>query len=283
MLAVVVGLATAHAGQRGHKPVLVTAKSRAVAPGELLVLTITTAAAVPEVAVTGLGRTFAAYRESPLVWRALVGLDLDIRVGAHELSVRAGAAPETATTYRFVVTPRKFATRTLTVDPAFVDPPAEVQARIQADASRLSLAYASSSPQRLWSGRFVRPVKEPANSAFGTRSIFNGQPRNPHSGADFASLAGTPVRSPNAGRIVIAGDLYFTGNTVVIDHGLGLFSLFAHLHSIDVREGDPVVTGQFVGNVGATGRVTGPHLHWSVRVNDARVDPMSLLAVLGNN
>jgi murein DD-endopeptidase MepM/ murein hydrolase activator NlpD len=75
--------------------------------------------------------------------------------------------------------------------------------------------------------------------------------------------------------------LYFTGNTVVIDHGLGLFSLFAHLQSIDVREDDTVVTGQFVGNVGATGRVTGPHLHWTVRVNDARVDPMSLLAILG--
>jgi len=210
-----------------------------------------------------------------------VGLDLEIKAGAHVLSVRAGAAPEAAATFRFVVAPKKFATRILTVDPAFVDPPPEVQTRIQADASRLNLAYASSAPQRLWSGRFVRPVKEAANSAFGTRSIFNGQPRNPHGGADFASLTGTPVRSPNAGRIVIAGDLYFTGNTVVIDHGLGLFSLFAHLHSIDLREGDSVVTGQFVGNVGASGRVTGPHLHWSVRVNDARVDPMSLLAVLG--
>ena len=89
------------------------------------------------------------------------------------------------------------------------------------------------------------------------------------------------MASPNSGRIVVAADLYFTGNTVVIDHGLGLFSLFAHLQSMDVKEGDTVATGQVVGKVGATGRVTGPHLHWTVRVNEARVDPMSLLAVLG--
>jgi len=179
------------------------------------------------------------------------------------------------------VAPKKFPTRQLTVDPAFVTPPAEAQVRIKADAERLTRVWASSSPMRLWSGQFVRPVTASANSAFGSRSVFNGEPRNPHGGADFSSPAGTPVRSPNAGRIVVAADLYFTGGTVVIDHGLGLFSLFAHLQSIDVREGDTVVTGQFVGNVGATGRVTGPHLHWTVRVNEARVDPMSLLAVLG--
>ncbi len=260
--------------------VTVTARSRATAPGELLVLTISTAAPVTSVRVTGLDRTFPAFRENPESWRVLVGLDLDVKPGPHVLTVEAepGAA---RTTWKFIVAAKTFPTRKLTVDPAFVDPPAEVQPRIKADTERINNAYRSSSPERLWSGAFVRPVTEAANSAFGTRSVFNGQSRNPHSGADFASPAGTPVRAPNSGRVMVAGDLYFTGNTVLVDHGLGLFSVFAHLQSIDVREGDTLATGQILGKVGATGRVTGPHLHWSVRVNDARVDPMSLLASLG--
>jgi murein DD-endopeptidase MepM/ murein hydrolase activator NlpD len=169
------------------------------------------------------GREFPAFSESPTEWRALVGIDLDVKPGRYDLVVVAGEAATDQTTYRLVVAPKKFATRQLTVDPAFVNPPAEAQARIQADAERLSRVWASSSPVRLWSGNFVRPVAAPANSAFGTRSVFNGEPRSPHGGADFSSLAGTPVESPNAGRIAVAADLYFTGNTVVIDHGLGCF------------------------------------------------------------
>ena len=116
----------------------------------------------------------------------------------------------------------------------------------------------------------------------GSRTILNGQPRSPHSGADFNSPAGTPIKAPNAGRVVLAGDRYFTGNTVMIDHGLTMFSLFAHLSEIDVHAGDSVKAGDVVGKVGSTGRVTGPHLHWSVRLNGARVDPLSLLAALAH-
>jgi murein DD-endopeptidase MepM/ murein hydrolase activator NlpD len=123
-------------------------------------------------------------------------------------------------------------------------------------------------------------VSDPANSAFGTRSIFNGKARSPHAGADFLSPAGTPIHAPNAGTVVIAHGLYYSGNTIVIDHGLGLFSMLAHLSVIDVHEGDHVTVGQVLGKVGATGRVTGPHLHWAVRSGDARVDPLSVLEVL---
>src|SRR5262249_46646663 len=110
---------------------------------------------------------------------------------------------------------------------------------------------------------------------------FNGQARAPHAGADFPAPVGTPIHAPAGGRIVLARDLYFTGNTVVIDHGLGLFSLLAHLSQIDVQEGASVAADQIVGLVGATGRVTGAHLHWAVRLNDARIDPVGVLAVLG--
>jgi murein DD-endopeptidase MepM/ murein hydrolase activator NlpD len=124
-------------------------------------------------------------------------------------------------------------------------------------------------------------VPQAANSRFGSRSIYNGQPRSPHGGADFLSPAGTPIKAPNAGHVAIARDLYYTGNTVVIDHGLGLFSVLAHLSAIDVHEGDTIVAGQIVGKVGATGRVTGAHLHWGIRLAGARVDPLSLLALAG--
>jgi murein DD-endopeptidase MepM/ murein hydrolase activator NlpD len=179
------------------------------------------------------------------------------------------------------VTPKRFATRRLTVDDLYVEPPAEVIARIQEETALLAALWEASVPERLWTGAFARPVPDPANSVFGSRSVFNGQPRSPHAGADFRSGAGTAVRAPNAGRVVLARDLYFSGHTVVIDHGLGLLSLFAHLSRIDVVVDAPVAAGQVIGLVGATGRVTGAHLHWAVRLNGARVDPLSLLALLG--
>jgi murein DD-endopeptidase MepM/ murein hydrolase activator NlpD len=212
----------------------------------------------------------------------LVGIDLDVAVGTYPVTV-VGDLPRAPVraTHQLVVVPKKFPTRTLTVDEAFVNPPAEVQGRIEREARDLAALWASAGSAQLWTGPFLAPVSDPANSAFGSRSVYNGQARSPHTGADFLSAAGVPVKAPNGGRVVLARDLYFTGNTVVIDHGLGLFSILAHLSRIDVHEGDAITTGVVVGLVGATGRVTGPHLHWSVRAGGARVDPLSVLAVLG--
>ena len=153
------------------------------------------------------------------------------------------------------------------------------QERIEREARELAAAWELSSDVPLWSGRFVDPVPDAANSAFGTHSVYNGVPRSQHSGADFASPTGTPVLAPGGGRVVLAESLYFTGGTVVIDHGLGLVSLLAHLSRIDVRVGTDVVTGAVIGLVGATGRVTGPHLHWIVRYGAVSVDPMSVFTL----
>ncbi len=120
-----------------------------------------------------------------------------------------------------------------------------------------------------------------ANSAFGTRSVFNGERRSPHRGADFLSPAGTPVAAPSTGVVLLAGDLYYTGGTVVLDHGAGLISIFAHLSSVDTKTGERVEAGAVLGKVGATGRVTGAHLHWTLLANGVRVDPLSLLELLG--
>jgi murein DD-endopeptidase MepM/ murein hydrolase activator NlpD len=210
-----------------------------------------------------------------------VGIDLDTAPQTYWIEVNAPDHSEaTRTSAPIRVVAGHFRTRKLTVDEAFVNPPPEAQERIAREAAELNNLWAHSATTNLWTGPFVRPVPDPANSAFGTRSILNGQPRSPHSGADFISAAGTPIKSPAAGHVVLAGDRYYTGNTVMIDHGLGLFSLFAHLSEIEVKVGDTVTAGEVLGKVGATGRVTGPHLHWSVRLNGARVDPLSLLAVL---
>jgi murein DD-endopeptidase MepM/ murein hydrolase activator NlpD len=260
----------------------VAVAARSIQPGELVVLTVKTPPGVERLRVRAFDRDAPAFEDRAGSWRALIGIDLDVTPGAHvvTLDARAGTRALHAS-HELVVTPRKFATRTLTVDEAYVNPPPEVQERIAQDNADLLRVWQSSAPKRLWTEAFVRPVPGQSVSRFGTRSIFNGQARNPHNGGDFLSPAGTPIEAPNAGRVALARDLYFSGNTVVIDHGLGMFSTLAHMSQIDVAEGEVVKAGQVVGRVGATGRVTGPHLHWAVRVGGARVDPLSVLAVLG--
>lgn len=260
----------------------IQAAARAMQPGEVVRLTIRTTEPVTSMSVSAFDREFAPFRIDDASWQVLLGIDLDVKPGAHTVSVVTTGDSGTRSTVRTIdVKDKAFRTRRLTVEPRFVDPPASIAARIAREATRLNAIWASVTPDRLWNGVFMPPVSDPANSAFGSRSVFNNQPRSPHGGADFASPTGRPVKAPNAGRVVLADDLYFTGGTVVIDHGLGLVSLFAHLSSIDAVVGSLVATGDVVGRVGATGRVTGPHLHWTVRLAGTRVDPLALMNVTG--
>jgi murein DD-endopeptidase MepM/ murein hydrolase activator NlpD len=275
-------IAAAPAVVRGAD-VAVSVAARSIQPGELAVLTLTTNQAIDDVRVRAFGKDLTPIRTGSREWRVLIGIDLETKPGRYDVSITTAPAGTERITQLLTVLPKTFATRRLTVDAAFVNPPAEEAARIKDDTERLNRVWASSSQTSLWSGAWMRPVPGTANSVFGTRSIYNGEPRSPHSGADFQGAPGTPVKAPNSGRVVLAGDLYFTGNTVVIDHGAGLFSLFAHLRAISVHEGDSVTTGAVLGELGATGRVTGPHLHWAVRIAGARVDPLSLLALLGDS
>lgn len=274
-IALTVFLTSAFDGTQG-KPPQVSRISRDVRPGEVLMLTVE--AASGPVTVRAFNKDWAAYAVDRGRWRALVGIDLETKPGHYTAAIRAGSE---AIEYPVDVLRHAFPTRRLTVDPDLVNPPPDAQERIARENAELHQIWTHPAPQRLWSGAFIRPVPDPANSAFGTRSILNGEARSPHGGADFLSPAGRPVKAPNAGRVALAQSLYFTGNTVILDHGMGLFSLFAHLSKMNVAAGQTVATGDVVGEVGATGRVTGPHLHWTVRLNDARVDPLSLLYVLG--
>lgn len=265
----------------------VTHKARSLQPGELVVLTIASNNALSTIDVKAFGRTHRVQALPPTTtrphaWIALVGIDLDVRPGTYSVSVSAaGPAGKATARYRLPVRSKRFATRRLTVDPDFVDPPASEAARIERERAALTAAWeGSAGPNPVPELSFVLPVLHKPNSAFGTRSIFNGQLRSSHSGADFPSPAGTPINAPASGKVVIADDFYFSGGTVVVDHGLGIVSLFAHMSQMLVKPGDDVAQGTVLGLVGATGRVTGPHLHWTVRVNGGRVDPLSLVALL---
>lgn len=261
----------------------VAVAARSVQPGELTVFTMTTTEPVDSMRLRAFDREIPAFRDARLTWRALVGVDLGVAPNTYTVAIDAKTSEQSShTTYTLRVEPRRFPTRTLVVDDAFVSPPAALRDRILKEAAELEALWTRSASGRLWADPFVLPVPGRAVSRFGTRSIFNGKPRSPHSGADFLSPAGTPVEAPNAGRVVLARNLYFLGNTVVIDHGLGLFSTLAHLSEFDVGQDEQVVAGQLIGRVGATGRVTGPHLHWAVRASGARIDPLSLLALLGS-
>lgn len=259
----------------------VTARARALHPGEVVILTITADAPLTAVRARAFDHTLPSVKVGE-TWRVLVGIDLDVAPGTHPVTIEADSSTGPATTrHDLVVTAKAFPTRRLKVNPDFVNPPASALARIQ-EESKLQNAIWSAPPTAPATPEitFIAPVPHAANSAFGTRSIFNGEPRGAHSGADFLSPTGTPVRAPAPGTVVLARDLYYSGGSVVIDHGLGLFSFFAHFSAITAKVGDVVNAGDIVGRVGATGRVTGPHLHWTARLNNARVDPLALLELL---
>ena len=184
--------------------------SRSMQPGELVVINATLPADVADVRVTGLDRSAKAYRVDDTRWQALLGIDLDTEPGENvvRLEGRRGIEPFSMET-RITVLPKEFPTRRLKVSPDFVNPPKAVQERIERESKLLQKVLGDSADERLWEMPFVRPVPHRANSRFGTRSVFNGEPRNPHSGTDFLSPAGTPVRAPAAGRVVLAQPLYF--------------------------------------------------------------------------
>lgn len=175
------------------------------------------------------------------------------------------------------VQPRDFPVKRLWVEEEYVTPPQEVQERIRREAELLQAVYEIYTPQWLGDGRFHVPCEGEIVPNFGERRIYNNKPRSSHSGVDITSPLGSPVQASNAGRVVLGADLYFAGKTVIIDHGLGVFSFYCHFSKIRTERGNFVEKGEVIGEVGATGRVTGPHLHWAVRILGSRVDPFSLL------
>ena len=222
--------------------------------------------------------------ESSSEWRALLGVDLELKAGEYPLSLTgkaADASQQISCGSPIAVQEGKFATESLRVAPNFVQPDAEQLARAEKERERLRAIFATITPERLWSGTFRVPLDGVTTGGnFGKRRILNGTSGSPHGGVDFPALSGTPIYAAQRGRVVLAEPLYFSGNTVILDHGLGLYTFYGHMETIDAKVGDLVETGALLGKVGATGRVTGPHLHWGLTLNRSRVNPLQLVSLL---
>jgi murein DD-endopeptidase MepM/ murein hydrolase activator NlpD len=220
---------------------------------------------------------------SPDVRQALLGVDLEKAAGKYEFTVAAQMQSGERVSCRVMVEVKEghFATENLTVKKQFVEPNPEQEARAEAETKRLREIFDRVTPERLWDGPFRTPLDGVVKGTnFGRRRVLNGHPGSPHSGVDFPAPTGTPVHASQKGRVVLAEGLFFAGNTVIVDHGLGIYTLYCHFSEIDVKAGDIVEAGAILGKVGATGRVTGPHLHWGLTVERARVNALDLLSVL---
>ena len=212
-------------------------------------------------------------------WFALAGVDVEGAAGPSTLriSVRLSGGGVRNLSRTVEIHPAHYRTGSLTVAPKFVEPGPEALEQIRAESQLKAKVFAASAQEPLWGASFRAPVTASPTDSFGTRRTFNGKLASIHKGMDFRAATGTPVHAGNSGVVVLARPLYYEGNCVVIDHGLGLFTLSMHLSRIDVREGQRVTTGERLGLSGATGRVTGPHLHWAVRWQGAYLDPAKLL------
>jgi len=243
-------------------------------PGGVAILDLGTAESRPgDVAFNGYRAPVLQARSG---WVAVVGIPLDTKPGPHSAEFRPTTGDARA--LEFTVVDKKYDEQRLKVaNQRHVEPNKEDLARIARERERIEAALGHFSADRVPDLALRAPVAGPRSSSFGLRRYFNDQPRNPHSGMDIAASTGSVVSSPAPGKVLDSGDYFFNGKTVFVDHGQGVVTMYCHLSRIDVQAGDEVETGTPLGLVGATGRVTGPHLHWGVAVNRALVDPALFL------
>lgn len=257
-------------------------ESRALKPGEIALLTVSRHhAKTPPEAKLGARALEWWPGASTGTWHAFLSFDLDAATGPVVMKavLRDARGRKKKRAERYEVLAATFPVVELTVERKFVTPDKTDAERAESESGRLHKLFVKGEDKRLFESAFASPIPGAATARFGERRVFNGQPRAPHSGMDLKAKAGVPVKAPAAGKVMLADDLFYQGKTVVLDHGLGLTTLYAHLSKIAVKPGESVKKGQVIGKVGATGRVTGPHLHWALKHRGARVDPYSLIAL----
>lgn len=268
------------ASAAGVVPLEIEVRARSLAPGEPVRVAVRSPEPLASLDCSFLGLdVHMSPHEDPTVWSgwSMIALDQEPVAAAVEASGRTVSGAESRGTRAVVIEPREFPEERLTVESKFVSPPAEVQERLAEERRVLRGIYRTRTDRAPLTAPFLRPVPGEQSAVFGTRRFFNDEPRSPHPGVDLRGTAGTPVLVAGPGRVVLARDLYYSGNTVILDHGGGLFTLYAHLSRMDLVEGQEVRAGEQVGLVGATGRVTGPHLHWGAKIGREPFDPTALL------
>lgn len=264
----------------GPSGAAVTMSCRRLIPGEPVLFTLADGAGAAEATVVFLDQTVTLSAD-PAGGRTLgfAGIDLNVKPGRYPVSIaftKDGGGFE-GVREDIEIGGRDFPEKRLQVKQEFVTPPAEVRERLRMESEMVAWAYRQISPIWLGEGGFALPHPGRMAPNFGEKRIYNGVPRSVHSGVDIGAGLGQPILASNAGRVVLASDLYMSGKTVIVDHGLGVFTSYLHMSELLVKRQQLVDKGELLGRAGSTGRSTGPHLHWSVRVFDSRVDPRSLL------
>ena len=277
--AVLLALLVAAAPAQAREALSVRWEPRVVRQGDVAMVFVTGLpdAKAVEGSLAGQPLTFFPYGDG---YAALAGIDLEARPGMATWRVGVMDARDRPlkASGRLQIRARKFPVQRLTLPREMVELDAPTLQRVEEESKRLRTLYATITPERHWRGRFAKPVGVPdAGEGFGARRIINGQPRAPHAGLDYSADAGTPVVGANAGHVALVAEYFFPGRLVVLDHGLGLYTLYFHLERADVADGDRVERGQIIGRVGASGRATGPHLHFAAHLRQTRIDPALLL------
>ncbi len=252
--------------------------ARSLRPGEMLLASFRPSVEGEEAKVVFLNREYAFVPAGSSGIRiVLIGVDFLTPPGSHKIEAvfHDPSRGRTAVQKFIRLHERTFSRKNIVIDERLVVAPPELEERLERERRISAEVYRSFLPEWLGSGDFIPPLDEEPAPNFGEHRLYNGTPRSRHTGVDISAAAGTPIRASNAGRVALAMDLYYSGKTVIIDHGLNIFSVYCHCSRLDVVEGQTVRRGEIIAAVGSTGRSTGPHLHWSVRARGARVDPLS--------
>jgi len=266
--------------QQCGKGVTLELTTASTAQGGLLELTVRSEKPLGNLKGEWAGTELPVWDHDGNASHALLGVDLEKTPGKYEAAISADLpdGDRLACSATVHVSAGRFAIERLKVAPGFVELSPQDEARAAKESEREHEIFARVTPERLWTGRFRFPLAgKRTGHNFGRRRILNGEPRSPHTGLDIPAPAGTPIHASQSGRVALAENLFFSGNTVILDHGLGVYTLYGHMKMIKVKEGEPVEAGAVIGLVGSTGRATGPHLHWGLVVDGARVNPLGII------
>lgn len=274
---------TALEGSAGDAPASVRTRTRSgLLPGEAVIVEIRARGSVIPLEASALGRRIALWRENQGLYRGLLGLDRDDSAGNYPLTVRFAAengSPDSLVS-RLEVGEKDFGVTRLTVPGGTKKPDEKLLARIRRERALVDSVLSSRSREKLWLEPFTAPLERlTVTGDFGTKRIINGTGASPHGGLDLRAELGMPIMASNDGVVALCAEHYYAGRSIFLDHGLGVYSMYFHCEKILVGEGERVERGQVIATVGASGRATGPHLHWALTVGRARVDPMSVLAL----
>jgi len=252
-----------------------------IVPGSPCLFTVIVTGSLTALHAKWMGHEIVFFPSGQYLWYGLAGVDVEAKPGSYKLELEA-VLPDGQSTYDerdVLVQAAHYKTESLRVPDRFVQPDAETLRRIEAERKIKDAAFSHETTAPEWSGTFVAPIDSTVSEGFGTRRTFNGKLASVHRGLDYHAKPGSPVTAANSGEVVLAQELFYEGNCVIIDHGQQFMTLYMHLSRLDVSEGEKVKKGQEIGLSGATGRATGPHLHTAVRWQGAYLDPAQLWAL----